>query len=356
MEPILSIDIGAGTTDILVFYPDTKQHYKAVLPSPIRKFANFIKELKTDLLISGTIMGGGAVSAAVVQHAQKYKVFMTPGEAKTIHDDLKKVAKKGIIIISDKEKARLRKENLTHLIFGDVCLSDLRVLLKKMGIERNFSYIGGAVQDHGVPPKETTSIDFRHQFMKEIIEKNPKPESFLFSLKEIPSYLTRMKSTGKLLSQIPQHKVFMMDTGMAAVVGVCQDDNLKECSNFLVADIGNSHTLGACISDGLVGGFFEYHTDNLTPGKIEKLFIGLANGNLEHHKIIAEGGHGAYIRFCPGWDKIEKIVVTGPRRKEIMEGVKLKYWEGAPWGDTMMAGAVGLIEAIRYKEKLNIVY
>jgi uncharacterized protein (DUF1786 family) len=82
MHPILAIDIGAGTTDILVFYPDTHEHYKAVSCSAIKKIAETIQGSHGDLLLSGTIMGGGTVSNAIIQHAKAHKIFMTPTAAK----------------------------------------------------------------------------------------------------------------------------------------------------------------------------------------------------------------------------------------------------------------------------------
>jgi uncharacterized protein (DUF1786 family) len=162
-----------------------------------------------------------------------------------------------------------------------------------------------------------------------------------------------MKATGILLAETPHQKAFMIDTCMAAVLGASLEQSLQECSHFIVADIGNSHTLGACLSNGLIGGFFEYHTNHLTPQRIEELLVNLGNGTLEHHQVVSEGGHGAYIRSCHGFNRIEKIVVTGPRRREIMHGVKLEYREGCPLGDTMMAGTTGLIEAIKRKENLK---
>jgi len=354
MHPILSIDIGAGTTDILVFYPDTQEHYKAVSVSPIKKIAETILGTQGDLLLSGTIMGGGAVSNAVIQHAKTHNVFMTPTAAKTINDNLEKVRDKGITLISDLEKEKLPGDNITHLILRDISTSGIRVLLNELGAAWEFSYIAAAVQDHGVAPGGVSSIDFRHQIMKAIIEKKPFPEAFLFLVEKIPPYFTRMKATGALLSEIPHQKAFMMDTGMAAVLGASLDRNLQGCSHCLVVDIGNSHTLGACLTNNILGGFFEYHTNHLTSQRFEELLVGLGNGTLKHHQVVSEGGHGAYIRSCPGFNQIEKIVVTGPRRREIMQGVTLEYCEGGPLGDTMMAGTVGLLEAIKRNENLNI--
>ena len=356
MQPILSIDIGAGTTDILVFYPDTYEHYKAVAVSPVRKIAKTIQGAGSDLLLSGTIMGGGAVSNAIIQHAKTHKVFITRRAAKTINDDLKKVRAKGVTIVSEEEKEKLSVTAITHIILRDMFPSGIRALLHELGVAWKFSYLAAAVQDHGVAPRGVSSIDFRHQIMKTIIDEKPVPEAFLFRVEEIPPYLTRMKATGALLSEIPHQKAFMMDTGMAAVIGASLDPNIQGCSHCLVVDIGNSHTLGACLSNGLIGGFFEYHTNHLTPQRIEELLVNLGNGTLEHSCVVSEGGHGAYIRSCPGFNKIEKIVVTGPRRYEIMRGVNLEYKEGGPLGDTMMTGTAGLIEAIKRNENLNITF
>jgi len=350
---MLTIDIGAGTTDILVFYPDTHEHYKAVSCSAIKKIAETIQSSHGDLLFSGTIMGGGAVSNAIIQHAEAHNVFMTPTAAKTIYDNLEKVREKGITIISEEEKEKLQWTNITSLILKDISHSGIRVLLNELGVAWEFSYIAAAVQDHGVAPSGVSSIDFRHQIMKAIIEKKPFPEAFLFGVEKIPPYFTRMKATGELLSEIPHQKAFMMDTGMAAVLGASLDHNLRGCSHLIVVDVGNSHTLGACLSNGLIGGFFEYHTNHLTSQHIEELLVNLGNGTLEHNQVVSEGGHGAYIRSCPGFNRIEKILVTGPKRREIMHGVKLEYREGGPLGDTMMTGTAGLIAAIKRNENLN---
>jgi len=279
--------------------------------------------------------------------------YMTPLPARTVNDDLKSVEKKGITIVSDEEAQRLMGKNeIRHFTFGDILPSGIQKLLKELGVGWKFSHVAGAVQDHGVCPAGVTSLDFRHQFMKERIEQNPFPEHFLLSHEEIPDYLTRMRATGELLSEIPAPKLFMMDTGMAAIIGASLDPYLRGCDHCIIVDIGNSHTLGAVLTKGLIGGFFEYHTNGLTPQRMEELLINLGNGTLDHRSIIAEGGHGAYIRSVPGYNKIEKIVATGPRRKEIMGGINLEYIEGAPLGDNMMTGTAGLLESIKRREKL----
>lgn len=355
MHPILTIDIGAGTTDILVFYQETGIHYKAVATSAIRKRAREILDAEGDLLVLGTVMGGGSVSKALLQHARTHRVYMTPAAAQTLNYNLEEVRKKRILIITETEIPILQKApTVKKIVFEDLSISGLQALLGELGVGSNFSYIAGAVQDHGVSPEGSNPLDFRHQVMKARIEENPSPEHFLFSYSEVPEYLTRMRATGSLLSGISHKKLFMMDTGAAAVVGASLDPRLKGCRHCMVVDIGNSHTLAAVLSNGLIGGFLEYHTDGLTPKLMKQLLVSLGNGNLSHEEIIAGGGHGAFVRSCPGFDMIEKLVVTGPRRNEIMRGMGLEYIEGAPLGDNMMTGTAGLLESINRRERLGL--
>ena len=77
----------------------------------------------------------------------------------------------------------------------------------------------------------------------------------------------------------------------------------------------------------------------------------LADGKLTHDQIIDEGGHGAYIREAFGFKNTEIIVATGPKRK-MLQGSRLPITFGAPWGDNMMTGTVGLLEAIRRRKDL----
>ena len=45
------------------------------------------------------------------------------------------------------------------------------------------------------------------------------------------------------------------------------------------------------------------------------------------------------------------IITTGPKRR-LVEGSKLPIVFGAPLGDNMMTGTVGLLEAVRRRKEL----
>ena len=106
------------------------------------------------------------------------------------------------------------------------------------------------------------------------------------------------------------------------------------------------------MTDGEIAGFVEYHTRDLGLEKLESLLVDLAEGRLLHRQVLAEGGHGAYIRKACGFDAVELIVATGPKRR-LVENSKLPITFGAPLGDNMMTGTAGLLEAIKRRKGLD---
>lgn len=106
---ILTVDIGTGTQDIYLFDSnlDMENGFKLVLPSPtlmIQRQIQAATRLRTPILLTGKLMGGGPSAWAARDHAAAgIPIFATPDAAKTIDDELEKVEKKGIKIISEEE-------------------------------------------------------------------------------------------------------------------------------------------------------------------------------------------------------------------------------------------------------------
>ena len=71
-----------------------------------------------------------------------------------------------------------------------------------------------------------------------------------------------------------------------------------------------------------------------------------AVGEIDHARVLSEGGHGAYVRRSPGFENVEIILATGPKRGLIGPS-RLEIELGAPLGDNMMTGTAGVLEAIR---------
>jgi len=347
MSRYLMIDIGAGTMDILYYDDSAGLSYKAVVRSPVQTIAEKAAALPGNLLITGKEMGGGAISTVLKKRAQTAKVVMTASAAATIHHDLAKVAGYGIHIVENAKAAALIKNNTYSVLeIGDLDLQRLEQIVEGFGVPFHFDMVGICVQDHGVPPKGMSHLDYRHQLFKAELDKNPFPHALLHPQNKVPETFNRLRSIADSSKHLPADAVYLMDSGMAAILGASCDIQAAARDKILVLDIATSHTVGATLDGKEIAGFFEYHTHDISLERLEGLITDLADGNLQHEQILAEGGHGAYIRKSLGYAAVEIIVATGPKRK-LLENSKLPIAYGAPYGDNMMTGTVGLLEAIR---------
>jgi len=345
MSRILAMDIGAGTQDILIFDTDTQEHFKIVMESPTRIIGKMIAGLDEDLFVFGETMGGGPVTKSLKKQIRKRKIYITPRAAATIHNDLKKVEDQGFILVDGDQNAFPELENLFKVELGDLDKTRLENLLDAMSIPREFDFLLLALQDHGFSPCGVSNLDFRNHFFAQRIEENPVPEHFLYSSNELPKFFTRMHASLRLARALPAKEIFIMDSGMAAILGASQDESTRGIDTFLVLDIATSHTLGAIIDKGEIAGFFEYHTRDITQKKIEELIVRLAEGDISHQKILEEGGHGAYLRKAPGFSSIKAFIATGPKRS-LLKNSSFDIRFGSPLGDNMMTGTIGLVEAL----------
>ncbi|MBN2125326.1 MAG: pyruvate formate-lyase activating enzyme, partial [Deltaproteobacteria bacterium] len=221
-----------------------------------------------------------------------------------------------------------------------------RCIIEGMGIPFSFDIVGICAQDHGVPPPGVSHLDYRHRIFKAVLDTAPFPHALMYPREEVPNTLSRLRSIAKAAGDLPAEELFLMDSGMAAILGASLDSALISRERAVVLDIATSHTLGATLERGEIAAFFEYHTHAVTLQRLEVLVRDLAEGRLDHDRILEEGGHGAYIRKTLGFDAIEVIVVTGPRRGLVRHS-RLPLVMGAPLGDNMMTGTAGLLEAIR---------
>jgi uncharacterized protein (DUF1786 family) len=353
MSRFLILDIGAGTMDVLCHDTESGLHYKAVAKSPVLYLAEKAASLPGNLLITGNEMGGGSISKVLRQRAQEVEVMMTVSAAATVHHNLEKVRSWGIKIISDTEAEDLR-HNKKHstLTIGDIDVERLKHILKGLGVSFSFDVVGICAQDHGAPPEGISHLDYRHNIFKASLDENPFPHALLYKNTEIPGTLNRLISIADSAKMFPADEIFVMDSGMAAILGATMDPRVKPKEKVLVLDIATSHTVGAAIEGGEIAGFFEYHTHDITLKRLESLLGDLADGKLEHKKVVEEGGHGAYIRKAFGFQAAEIIVATGPKRR-LVDNSRLPIVFGAPLGDNMMTGAVGVLEAIRRRKGLK---
>ncbi|MCZ7398308.1 MAG: DUF1786 domain-containing protein [Candidatus Methanoperedens sp.] len=334
---LLAIDVGMGTQDIFLY--DSKKNiencFKMVLPSQTQIIAQRIsRETHAGhaIVLSGETMGGGPCAWAIRQHIEAgLGVYATERAALTVNDNLGKVKDMGVVIVSEEEADEL---NATRIEMCDVDKPALKKALGIFGISLPNKF-AVAVQDHGYSPGVSNRV-FRFEYFRDIIKNGGGLNSFIYK-GNIPERFSRMKAVERTLSG-----ALLMDTGFAAIRGALPGADAKTPS--LVVNIGNGHTLAGVVDNGVVLSLFEHHTHRMTAGKLDDYLMRLCNGTLGFKEIFDDGGHGCYIREAVGFDNIGSILVTGPNRS-IMCRSHLDIRFAAPYGDMMLTGCFGLMDA-----------
>lgn len=334
---ILAIDAGAGTQDIVLYESgrNPENFVKLVLPSQTQIVAARIRAAtmrRRPLHLAGYLMGGGASSEAIQQHlAAGLPVSATPEAARTLHNALDRVAALGVAIT---DLAPLGAEVVW---LGDVDVPTLRHVLRAFEIEPPALW-AIAVQDHGYDEHESAH-EYRYRFLSDLLTHSTDVRSLAFRIP--PPYLLRMRAVHQ---QVPG--CVLMDTGPAAVLGALCDATVwrhARRDGAVIVNIGNMHTFGIAVRGTRIYALFEHHTGGVTPAILAELVTALQEGTLTHERVVALGGHGAVLtREYPNAVPFSFVALTGPNRA-LARG--LGWYEAAPFGDMMVTGAYGLIEA-----------
>ncbi|MGH9175134.1 MAG: DUF1786 domain-containing protein, partial [Vicinamibacterales bacterium] len=304
---ILAIDVGAGTQDILVYESDRtiENSVKLVLPSQTQVVAGRIRRSTAagrSIFLTGSVMGGGASSAAIEEHLDAgLAVYATPDAARSIHNDLERVQRLGVVFHETPPAG-------TDVIWlADVDLSALADILGRFGVELPSIY-AVAVQDHGYLPG-AGGREFRYEYLQSLLHEGGDLLNMVY--RTPPDYMIRMRAVTDVLPG-----AFVMDTGAAAVFGVLGDPKVAEQARdagAILVNIGNMHTFGVALRGGQVFGLFEHHTGGVTPLVLDRLVSRLQSGTLTHDEVIANGGHGA--AFDPDYASAGPfpfVAITGP--------------------------------------------
>lgn len=351
MGNYLAIDIGAGTMDILCYVPEEKMHYKAVVQSPVRTLARRIEATSGDLVVTGMEMGGGPVTAALQARARSHQVVISRTAAATLHHDPARASAMGVDVVDDEQADELaRNTGVETIRLGDLEPDRIRNIVESFGLEFEFEAVAVCAQDHGVAPAGVSHLDFRHRLFKARLDQQPFPHTLLYAGQDLPPEFNRLSSIATAAARLPTRSVYVMDSGMAAMVGAALDPVARDKNPVMVLDIATSHTVGAVLENSELAGSFEYHTHDITLDRLEQLLVDLPDGRLEHARILEQGGHGAYLRHAPGYRRIQAIIATGPKRR-LLDGAQLPVIWGAPWGDNMMTGCAGLLESLNRRLK-----
>jgi len=353
MSRYLLVDIGAGTMDVLYFDDSGQQHYKAVVASPVIQVAKQIEAVSGNLIVTGVEMGGGPVTRVLKEKAQRSTVIISDSAAATLNHDRQKIASWGIDVVPDPDAEKLKEDTAyTHVCLADLNEKRLANIVQGFGVPFSFDVMGICAQDHGVPPQGVSHLDYRHNRFVEILDEKPFPHILLYGKNEVPEEMNRLRAIALQAALMPATDVYVMDSGMAAILGASRDLAAVDKNTLAVLDVATSHTVGAVFTGSEIAGFFEYHTQDITLPRLEELIRDLADGNLHHQQVLSAGGHGCYLRKSVGFDNLEAIIATGPKR-DIVIGSELPMLYGAPMGDNMMTGAVGLLKAIKNQQQIG---
>lgn len=335
---ILALDIGGGTQDILLYEPSEPMEnaIKLVLPSPTVIAARRIEKAARDqkpIYLTGRVMGGGAVSRAVRDHIKAgLPVYSQTDPALTLHDNLDKVRSMGVLI--EPPPAGL---DIQTIRLGDL---DLESLGQALGLYETTlpDLIALAVQDHGFSPGASNRLT-RFAQWQGFLDAGGDLSRLLFS--EPPENLSRWQAAA---ADAPG--ALFMDTSAAALRGAILDEQAAAdlADGLTVVNCGNEHTVAFLVQGRTVYGVYEHHTSLLNPDLLADHLDRFIQGKLTNQEIFDNWGHGVatrqdYLDLNP----FSKVVITGPRR-EMARGLGRM---AAPFGEMMLSGCFGLIEAVR---------
>ena len=345
----LAIDIGTGTQDVYLLRAglSPENGYKLVAPSPtmvIRGQIQRATHAREAVLLTGVTMGGGPCAWAAEAHVRAgLSLFATPDAARTLNDDLEQVEREiGIKVVSEDEAARLQE--VTRIRLRDFDWDALRAGFDAFGHDLRPAAVGVAVFDHGAAPPGVSDRQFRFDYLEARIRQANRLSAFAYTAGEVPPSLTRLQAVVDSAGNLDAPLV-VMDTAPAAVLGVLLDPCMREQSRQLIVNIGNFHTLAFRLGPRGIEGVFEHHTGWLTPQRLEAYLRALADGSLSHSDVFGDHGHGALVLDPTPLPPDSRPAVTGPRRS-LLQGSSLLPCFAAPFGDMMLTGCFGLLQAM----------
>ncbi len=349
---ILAVDVGAGTTDILVTRPcePLENAVKLVVPSRTQVVAARIAEATRrgqTVVFRGPVMGGGADGAAMKAHLAAGHAFLATAEAAlSFADDLDRVRARGVRVVGEGAAAevlrRLPAGSVAEVHSGDLDAGGLLRALELLGAEPSFDAVAVAVQDHGFSPRGSNRV-LRFALWEDAVAARRPISGLFFEGGAVPPQLTRLRAAAAAAADLAGGgPVLAADTGPAALYGALPDG----AADAVLVNVGNGHTVCILALQGRVAGVFEHHTSALDgPGLEDRLRRWLA-GRLSSEEVREDGGHGALLGDLPaGLDPLSlPLVVTGPRRA-LLAGSGLPLQFAAPHGDMMLTGCFGLLRA-----------
>ncbi len=348
---ILTVDIGTGTQDILLFDSERTPEncLKLVVPSPTLLLSQRVRAAtaaRRPLLITGALMGGGPVSWAVeAHHRAALPIFATPAAARTFNDDLEEVQSDlGVQLVDETEAARLQaQDRFAHILFRDFDYDAIRTAFAQFGLDLRPDALALAVFDHGAAPPHVSDRQFRMDYLSDRLRSEGRLSVLAFRADSVPRAMTRLAALASTAQDAAALPVVVMDTAPAAVLGAFDDPVVAGQAAPIIVNVGNFHTLAFQFADCRFLRLFEHHTGELTQGELVAWLRALADGSIRHEDVFADNGHGALVLDAAP-RPLAHVAVVGPRRALLLDAGLPAYF-AVPHGDQMLAGCFGLLRA-----------
>lgn len=343
-RPILCLDIGSGTQDVLLYFPDRELENcpKLVLPAPARVLAGNIRKATAEgraVHLYGRNMGGGFHGAVKAHLAAGLALSCTRAAAFSLADDLSALAATGVELREDCPDGAL------PLLAADFDPEFWRRALDTLGLPRPV-LVSACAQDHGFHPGQSNRRGRFVLWERLLLQAKGRPESLLYH--EVPACFTRLSDLQEAIGGGP-----VADTGAAAVLGGLFESSIRrrqEQRGLTLVNIGNSHTVAFLLYAGRVWGVYEHHTGLLDAGRLWEQLLRFRQGLLDFEEIFDDRGHGSMRLELPeAAAGFAETLVIGPRRG-MLEGFGVEF--PAPGGDMMLTGSFGLVEGLRLQGRL----
>ena len=351
---MLAVDVGAGTSDILLTRPGQplENAVKLVVPSATQVAGARIAAATArgqTVVFRGPVMGGGAVTMAMKAHLAAGHAFVaTESAAASFADDLDKVRALGARVVgegaADEVLRRLPAGAGAEVASGDLDAAALTQALHLLGVDPAFAAVAVAVQDHGYAPGSSNRV-LRFSLWERAVAERRLIGDLFYGTGAVPPVLTRLRAAADAAAGLAgDAPALVADTGPAALYGALPDG----IADAVLVNVGNGHTVCLLAREGRVAGVFEHHTSCLDgPGLELRLRRWLAD-DLRSEEVRDDHGHGAVLAPGDPGDAVQTLplIVTGPRR-ELLAGSGLPAEFAAPHGDMMLTGCFGLLRALR---------
>ncbi|MHA1973706.1 MAG: DUF1786 family protein [Candidatus Hodarchaeales archaeon] len=351
---LLGIDVGQGTTDILLWDPSEpiENAIQLIIPSASKRLARQINAFNDNVYCQGNVMGGSPLVSALKRKIQNgKKVYMTKNSAMSIRYQQKFVEDLGIQILGPEDPV---PRGTRSFLTGDLDFKWLIGLFEELlGTKPIIDKIGLAMQDHGLHEVGKLARDTRMAFYRETLKKSRNLKDLGFRGK-IPDRFPRLQAAlHEKRTWFPEVQHFVIDSSPVAIMGALLDERVEEQmygKAKTVINFGNGHTLVCALdTEDRVLGLFEHHTGRIKETeKFDAYLSQFLQGKLDSKEVVDDQGHGSfYLGEIPD-EASENIAVIGPRRS-IAKNSKFKMLFATPGGSMMMAGPIALVKVLHQK-------